>query len=832
MAPSCRVPFFGLLAAAALLAPARSCRAAASWHLRVNQSSGRLESADYGTFPVLAAAAGPLVQVEIEPAVLRGDLELRLDRGWKVISGPAEAVAQGPSSIAARKPVALQWTFGIEAAGERRAWLLARHSEVSPEGRDMAEAYQVSIDGKPLSGTWRRLAVRNFGNAWLGWLDLGTVVLAAGEHNLRITTKKDWCFLDRLLLATSGADPVRFAEQLASPEARVHQWRGGGAWIERRAGPLELAERIEPAGDVLRLTARLRWAGATAVLRGVTWKVPVRMRGDHVRVVFPGALPPREVGPPGPGQRLEPMPRSSLVILHDGAGHAISALAYSAESTAQVAVAGRGDCMVIEVRFDTHGRLRKGAVDLGQVLIAPVCGGALQAADAFRHLYFIAGLRPPPRRARWAEDLAIYSGHPGGPIERSFAVPGGFKEFTARLPALAQMGITGLWLLPIFEHGPDPYSLYAPVDQFTPARRLGTAGDLRNLVQTAHRLGIRVFFDFVPHGPPQDSALGEQFADAICLDEAGARQTRFGWAFDYANARWQKYMREAAAHSARQFGIDGTRVDVFPGAGNWDPRVPYLASFPILGGGLEMTGAIRSGICRVKGTCFVVPESYEIDPAMWGTAESAYDSGLYFLLSDLVQRDPPPDEWASTLSWWLEMQGRTLPEWGLMMRFLANHDTVLSNFLKARPAGAFGYERSHALAAVITFARGIPMIYQGEEDPALWGGAFPSSVDFYTRLFGVRHRVQALRSGTADYLAVRASPGFWTCLRRTATDWALAVVSLWPEAREVRLSLPCDLTVPLHDTFEGARIFRRGRTVRLRLPGYGIAVLVPTKDSH
>jgi hypothetical protein len=141
------------------------------------------------------------------------------------------------------------------------------------------------------------------------------------------------------------------------------------------------------------------------------------------------------------------------------------------------------------------------------------------------------------------------------------------------------------------------------------------------------------------------------------------------------------------------------------------------------------------------------------------------------------------------------------------------------------------------------------MIYEGEEDAALWGGKFPSSVEFYTRLFNLRRDLEALRRGSAEYRAVRASPGVWTCLRRGGASWALGVVSLWPQEREVWLTLPRDLdsrrggplcppgirgstqrcspTLTIVDAFSGAPLSCRGRSVRLRLPGYGVAVLTP-----
>ncbi len=82
----------------------------------------------------------------------------------------------------------------------------------------------------------------------------------------------------------------------------------------------------------------------------------------------------------------------------------------------------------------------------------------------------------------------------------------GWEELTRKLPEIAEAGYTGLWLPPPAKAGSAysvGYDLYDPFDlgdqdqQGTVATRYGTKTQLLELVTTAHRFGLRVYFDNV-----------------------------------------------------------------------------------------------------------------------------------------------------------------------------------------------------------------------------------------------------------------------------------------------------------------------------------------------
>ena len=73
---------------------------------------------------------------------------------------------------------------------------------------------------------------------------------------------------------------------------------------------------------------------------------------------------------------------------------------------------------------------------------------------------------------------------------------GDLAGLTSRVDYLAELGITCLWLMPFYPT-PDRDDGYDVTDLFGVDSRLGTMGDLAELVRTAHDRGIRVIADLV-----------------------------------------------------------------------------------------------------------------------------------------------------------------------------------------------------------------------------------------------------------------------------------------------------------------------------------------------
>jgi len=81
------------------------------------------------------------------------------------------------------------------------------------------------------------------------------------------------------------------------------------------------------------------------------------------------------------------------------------------------------------------------------------------------------------------------------PAERSGFYGGTLRGVIAKLDYLQELGVTCLWLTPIF---PSPsHHGYDPVSHDTIEPRLGTEADWETLVNSAHQRGLRIILDYV-----------------------------------------------------------------------------------------------------------------------------------------------------------------------------------------------------------------------------------------------------------------------------------------------------------------------------------------------
>ena len=163
---------------------------------------------------------------------------------------------------------------------------------------------------------------------------------------------------------------------------------------------------------------------------------------------------------------------------------------------------------------------------------------------------------------------------------------------------------------------------------------------------------------------------------------------------------------------------------------NWNPALGNRPSLSSLAGGLGMNRAIRQGFLNAGSQVVLLPEEYTGANIFYRVADLTYDAQFYFLMVDLQARNATPEEWALAFQRFLHNQQLTLPPGALKMRWISNHDTVSWTFQKQRPLRLYGVERMRALLAICALIEGVPMLYQGDEDPAVYGGQGPSSVDF------------------------------------------------------------------------------------------------------
>ena len=161
---------------------------------------------------------------------------------------------------------------------------------------------------------------------------------------------------------------------------------------------------------------------------------------------------------------------------------------------------------------------------------------------------------------------------------------GDLRGIIEKLPYIRDLGITGIYLLPVFLS--DTNHKYNTFDYTRIDPDFGTEEDLMELVQTAHSMGIRVMLDAVfNHSGTEFFAWqdvwekGEEspYFDWFVIHKkpferkyAGLQDGRFdGFAFldfmpklDTGNPEVQEYFGDICSYWVEKWGIDGIRFDV------------------------------------------------------------------------------------------------------------------------------------------------------------------------------------------------------------------------------------------------------------------------------
>lgn len=350
-------------------------------------------------------------------------------------------------------------------------------------------------------------------------------------------------------------------------------------------------------------------------------------------------------------------------------------------------------------------------------------------------------------------DGVLYSCHPSGTMDSKFPLKKDLYEYAEYLPKLKEMGIDHVWLLPVFEH--DAGGVYHSTDQSVIDPRYGGEGGCRYYCDKAHELGMTVLFDYVPHGPAPDFPVAAEHPEWPSKRRDGSLQEEWECvSMDYNHPGYQEYTSELVLDHVRRFGIDGSRIDcAMGGLSNWRPYPGNRPSGNSVLAGVHITEAIRNGFLRGGKPSFILPENFNPIPNYYHCTDLFYGMNLYRAFVDLEPLlKSSPEQFAELLTDYLEREAWVTPEAYHKMRFLGNHDTVSWVWQSKRAADCYGTEGAKALFALISLIDGVPMIYQGDEDPAICCHQGETLTGFFTTLFRVRKRFLPRGSNTTRYL--------------------------------------------------------------------------------
>jgi cyclomaltodextrinase / maltogenic alpha-amylase / neopullulanase len=421
--------------------------------------------------------------------------------------------------------------------------------------------------------------------------------------------------------------------------------------------------------------------------------------------------------------------------------------------------------------------------------------------------------------ARWIDSAVIYGVSP-----YMFVPNTRFVDITLKIPELAGLGVTALWIQPIYVTT-DPDQGYAILDYFNFRPELGNEPDLRTLVTTAHQYGVRVLLDFVPnhisgaHPYAQDAIQkGERsyYYDFFQHDvNDGARYSadyrsrteglmQFVYYrflptemvnLNYNNPDVQRWIIEATRYWIEKFDVDGYRIDAVWGV---TARTP------------EFTKQWRSALKRIKPEVLLLAEDKAKYPPVFDERfDAAYDWA-------------PDEGWVSHWNWQPTYSGNSNPtifntpdpnvRAGLLrnaltgfpsnakvLHFVENNDTY--RFLPTHDLS-----RTTMAGAMLFSLPGIPLLFNGQEIgvkehpysaiPMFSGTASIQSRDryglftFYKNMIAMRKRFPAFISENFAEVTVSPSTTVFAYRRWAGSQNIFPVLNMGPAAATVQMQLP------------------------------------------
>jgi glycosidase len=404
---------------------------------------------------------------------------------------------------------------------------------------------------------------------------------------------------------------------------------------------------------------------------------------------------------------------------------------------------------------------------------------------------------------------------------------GDFQGIVDHLPYLKDLGVTAIWMNPIYDNvnhlneretynnqAITDYHGYGAVDFYGVEEHLGTMEKLREMVDAAHRLGIKVIQDEVanhtgPYHPwVKDPPTPTWYNGTAAKHLANTWQT---WTL--ADPHATPEMQKAT--------LEGWFIDILPDLNQNDPEcVRYLIQNTLWWIGMAGFDGIRQDTLPYVPRRFwrdwmaaikheypgvrVIGEMFDGDPALVSFfqggrpgfdgidtgVDAVFDFPVFFPLRRAFAEGKPLRELVLMVG-----HDRLYPNPSQLVTFLGLHD--VARFMN-EPGASAG-----RLAQAFTFlmtARGIPLIYYGDEIgmpggndpdnrrdfPGGWkgdsrNGFEPSGrtpeqqalFEHVRKLAGIRARLEPLRRGTM--VSLEADEQTWAYARVNGSDSVVVI---------------------------------------------------------
>ena len=379
---------------------------------------------------------------------------------------------------------------------------------------------------------------------------------------------------------------------------------------------------------------------------------------------------------------------------------------------------------------------------------------------------------------QWWKEAVVYQVYPRSFNDANGDGIGDLKGITEKLPYLAKLGINVIWLSPVFD-SPNVDNGYDISDYFAIMSDFGTMEDFDEMLETAHKHGIKILMDLVANHTSDEHPWFKEsrsskdnpyrdyyiWKDPKGFDEDGNPIPPNNWASEFGGPAWEwdeatgqfylhiffkeqpdlnwenEKVREDLYSMVRWWldkGVDGFRLDAIniiskPEGFPDDPSTDFekhTSSIPfVISNGTmvhpwmkELTRETfsRYDVMTVGETSATSPE----DAKLWAGYHTGELNMIFHFDHMGVDNDPNGKlggKWSYAPYKLTELK-RILNEWQTTLEGNAWGSLYWNNHDQPRVVSRFGNDSpefrtlsAKQLATTLHFMQGTPYIYQGEE---------------------------------------------------------------------------------------------------------------------
>lgn len=305
----------------------------------------------------------------------------------------------------------------------------------------------------------------------------------------------------------------------------------------------------------------------------------------------------------------------------------------------------------------------------------------------------------------WITNGIIYQIQP-----RAFTPEGTLKAATEMLPHVADLGVTIVYLCPVFLADDDadtmtwsprqkaskmnnPRNPYRMADYYHVDPEYGIDADLKEFIDECHRLGLRVMLDMVYLHCGSKAVFLSENPDFVKRDENGsAIKAAWNWpALNYKNNELREYLWQNMEYWVSKFDVDGFRCDVADG-------VP-----------LDFWEAARDRLEKIRPDIGMLSEGGRREDQI-----KAFDINYSFTWFPVLKSVYEGKKTVADLrETWKKIAGER-PAGARFIRYIDNHDIANDDYHNRRE-NRWGFAGVNAALVMNFTLDGIPFLYNGQE---------------------------------------------------------------------------------------------------------------------